>query len=170
MGLFDIFKRDSAAVDPSHIMIDLSGNGISISGAFVNIPSNIDTLTRILGKPRRVACPKGDDGIQRINYAWDSLGLYCYTQGGLSVHCFGIRLNAGDFTTDYYPTEFFKGDVTINGAPWFSALSGAKNMDFFKQLTMGRYSVVCEFVDFEAEDSLRTEKDYTGIEIQLEIR
>ena len=167
MGFFDIFKRDSAASELSQITIDLSGNGIAINGASVNIPSNIDKLTKLLGKPRRVVCPKGNDGVQRINYAWDELGLYCYTNGGLSVHCFGIRLNAGDISTDYFPIEFFKGVVTINGAPWFNAVRVAKNMDFFKQLTLGQYSAVCEFVDFEADDAMRTEKDYTGIEIQL---
>ena len=170
MSFFDIFKKKVVVSDPSQIKINLSENGITINGASVSIPSHIDKLTKLLGKPRRVVCPKGDDGVQRINYAWDELGLYCYTEGGLSVHCIGIHMNKGDFSTDFFPTQFFKGTVTINGAHWFNAMSKAVNLEVFKKLTLGKYSAVSEFVDFEADDATRTEKDYTGIEIQLENR
>ena len=76
-------------------------------------------------------------------------------------------MNAGDICPKHFPAEFFKGEVTINGGPWLEALDKAKNLDFFKKLMLGQYSAVCEFVDLETDDSARTEKDYTGIEIQL---
>lgn len=167
MSFFDIFKRNNPAPEPSRITVELGENSIVINRASINIPTHVDTLAKLLGTPRRVVCPKTDDGEQRTNYAWDDLGLYCYTKNGSTAHCLGIRLNPGELSLNYYPTEFFKGKVTINGAPWFNAIRGAENMDFFKQLMLGRYSVVCEFVDFEAEDASRTEKDYTGIEIQI---
>ena len=167
MSFFDIFKKKPVFSDPARIRIALGENKIAINGAPVGLPSHINALAKLLGKPRKVVCPTTDDGVQRINYAWDELGLYCYTENGLTVHCLGIRMNAGDFSTDFFPTEFFKGSVTVNGAPWFNAMRVAENMDFFKKLVLGKYSAVSEFVDFEADDNLRTEKDYTGIEIQI---
>lgn len=167
MSFFDIFKKNVVFSDPARINIALGENSIAINGASVSMPSHVNTLAKLLGKPRKVVCPTADDGVQRINYAWDELGLYCYTKNGPAVYCVGIRLNPGDICPSHFPTEFFKGEVTVNGAPWFNAMNGAKNMDFFKQLMLGRYSVVCEFTDFEADDASRTEKDYTGIEIQI---
>lgn len=169
MSFFDIFKKNIVVSDPSQIKIELGDNRIAINGAPVSIPSHISKLTKLLGKPRKVICQKGKDGVQRINYAWDELGLYCYTRGGSSVHCIGIHMNKGDFSTDFFPAQFFKGTVTINGVYWFDAVSKAENMEVFKKLTLGKYSAVSEFVDYDAEDAARTEKDYTGIEIQLEI-
>lgn len=182
MGFFDFFKRKNTAPEPSQITVSLSEDSILINGVPVDIPSHIDTLTRLLGKPRAVVCPKDNTKktpalkdkmfepeltTRRVNYAWDKLGLYCYTKNGSVIHCLGIRMNAGDICPKHFPTEFFKGEVTINGGPWLEALDKAKNLDFFKKLMLGQYSAVCEFVDFEADDSARTEKDYTGIEIQL---
>lgn len=185
MGFFDIFKKKKQTA-PSHIIISFDEDSIIINGVSVDIPSHIDVFTRLLGKPREVVCPKDDSSknsdelnkileqsltTRRVNYAWDKLGLYCYTKNGTVVHAMGIRLNNGEICPKHYPSEFFKGEITIRGMSWIDAVKQLPNLDetidFFKTLDLGLYSAVVEYVDYEQDDSTRTEKDYADIEIQL---
>lgn len=186
MGLFDFFKKN--AVEPASVKIELDDDRIVINGKTVDVPSHIDALTAVLGKPRAVVYPSDpakdlkDWGgtlpksleqsltSKRVNYSWDKLGVYCYTKNGSVVFCVGIRLNKGDICPKHFPSGFFKGEIMIKGMPWIRALEtlpDTADMEFFKQLELGSYSVNIEYVDFTAKASARTEKDYTTIEIQL---
>ena len=175
MGFFDFFNRKNA-VSPADIKIELGTDSIVINGKSVDIPSHIDVLTALFGKPRASAGPKENVSeamlaSKRVNYAWDKLGLYCYTKNGSVIFCLGIRLNEGDICPKHFPSEFFGGTVTINGMPWYEAARTLPNIEeeipFFKKIALGGYSAVMEYVDFEADPDSRTGKDYTSIEIQL---
>lgn len=187
MGFFDIFKKNRANdLEPSEITVVLNEDSITINGVSIDIPSHIDVLKRVLGKPREIVCPKDDTSknsdeinrfleknltTRRVNYAWDKLGLYCYTKNGSVVHALGIRLNEGEICPKHYPAEFFKGEITIKGMRWSEAVKTLPNAEedapFFKTLDLGLYNAVVEYVDYEQDDSARTEKDYSDIEIQL---
>ncbi len=173
MGFFDIFKRTE--LDPSEITIDIGENCITVNNMAVNIPTHITALEKIFGKSRKVVYPKEENNAsERINYAWDKLGLCCYTNGGKVVFCFEIRLNKGDNCPKHYPTNFFKGKVTIKGIPWLSAVKAAPptpiapgEPEFFREVTLGSYNALAEYVDFTQDENSRTEKDFTSISVQL---
>ncbi|MCH5204559.1 MAG: hypothetical protein J1F03_07405 [Oscillospiraceae bacterium] len=172
--------------EASEVTVCLDEDRIVINEKSVDIPSHIDVFIKLFGKPREIVCPKDDMSknseavnkilelnltTRRVNYAWDKLGLYCYTRNGSVVHTIGIRLNEGDICSKTYPTEFFKGEVTIKGMHWFEAVKKLPNIDedmeFFKTLDLGIYTAIAEYADYGQDDHTRTEKDYTEIEVQL---
>ena len=187
MGLFDIFKKNRVnKLEPSEIVVVLDEDSITLNGVSIDIPTHIDVLTRLLGKPREVVCPKEDTSknsdevnriieqnltTRRVNYAWDKLGLYCYTKNGSVVYTIGIRMHEGEICPKHYPSEFFQGKVSIKGMHWLEAVKTLPNldadMDFFMTVDLGLYTAIAEYRDYEQEPSSRTENDYTDIEIQL---
>ena len=173
MGFFGFFGKKPTT--PEKLVIDFSDNKITVNNKIVDIPSHISVLKNLLGKPRKVVRKNKDDAVNpvRINFTWDDLGVYCYAKSSKVVDCIGIRLNAGEICPTHYPKKFFSGNLMIKGMPWFETIRNAapeefeEGVSFFKKSYLGNYSVVAEYVNFEQDDSTRTEKDYTIIEIQL---
>ncbi len=171
MGFFGLFGKKSL-ISPEDVVVELNEDRITVNGVRIDIPTHIDALVKILGKPRKAAF-KGKD-MNRVNYAWDKLGLCCYTKNGSVVYCFEMRLNKGEICPKHYPKEFFKGKVTINGIPWLDAVKNApptpiapEEPEFFREITLGSYSALAEYVDFEQDENSRTEKDFTTLSVQL---
>lgn len=173
MGFLDMFRKTE--LNPDDIAVDINENGMIINNMAVDIPTHITALEKILGKPRKVVYPKDENNAsERINYAWDNLGLCCYTNGGKTVFCLEIRLNKGDNCPKHYPSKFFGGKVTIKGKPWLEAVKNAPptpiapgEPEFFREITLGNYNALAEYVDFMQDENTRTEKDFTTISVQL---
>lgn len=173
MGFFGLFGKKSL-IAPEDVVIELGEDRITVNGTVVDIPTHIDALKKILGKPRKAAFRGKEKDMNRVNYAWDSLGLCCYTKNGSVVYCFEMRMNKGEICPKHYPKEFFKGRITINGVPWLEAVKNAPptpiapgEPEFFREISLGGYNALAEYVDFEQDESSRTEKDFTTISIQL---
>ncbi len=186
MGFFDFFKKRKPTLKGEDICIDFSDKGININGKLIEIPSHIDALCDILGRPRNIKFKTSDStrefleqtaGVgmvtKRVNYTWDELGLYVYTYNGKVIQCFGL-----DFTKQSYghsPKDVFKGKVTINGRPWFQEISekGVDEEGFLAVVQLDTYNITAEYAGiFDDEDDdfsegLPTdESGYAGIEFQ----
>lgn len=169
------------ASDSGNITIDIREDGFVINGKKLDIPTHIKALSDVLGKPSRKTAFKtseedkevyakmhpGEILVQRVNYTWDGLGLMCYTNNGSVVNCFGICMNPAGYNAASDPKSMFKGTVLINGKPWLGVMKAGKDLEVFRKVILGSYSLVAEYTDFEQDDSTRGESSFTGIEIQL---
>ena len=184
MGFFSkLFGKKKSAVlgNSKTITIDIREDGVMINGKKMDIPIHIRALSDILGKPRKTAFKTskedkevyakmhpGEILVQRINYTWDELGLMCYTNNGSVVNCFGIEFNPPEgYNAASHPKSMFGGTVLINGKPWLGEVMAGKDLEVFRKIIVGNYSLVAEYTDFEQDDSTRDESGFTGIEIQL---
>ncbi len=159
--------------------IDIQGDCFIINGSRLEVPIHIDALSAVLGEPRKVSLntkPEDREFLQelhgepvtnRVNYVWDKLGLMCYTHNGKVVNTFGICLQPTSYTSSSTPKGLFGGTLLICGQPWLSAVLAGKDCEVMRQVVLGDYLLTAEYTDFEQDDSTRTEKDFTGIEIQL---
>lgn len=161
-------------------VIDIRGDCFIINGTRIEVPTHIDKLTAVLGKPRaeKFKNKPGDKEFferteheqvtKRVNYMWDELGLKAYTLNGSVVNTFEIEFKKADYETKRSATKTkFKGTVTVNGNPWFGEIMAGKDFEVFRRRIVGNYSLTAEYADFEQDDDTRTENDFTGIEIQL---
>lgn len=174
-----LFKKATPVKAGEPFRIDISGKGISVGGNNITIPCGIEKISAILGQPRaQYYETKPDDKeflekmhgasvTYRVNYMWDELGIKCYTLDGKTVNTFGIELNKGVLDYPNVPTSLFRGTVTINGQPWLSAIKSGSDEIVLQKLAVGKYSLSAEYVDIDQDISLRTEKDFTGIEVGL---
>ena len=173
-------KKSAVSGNLGNITIDIREDGFVINGRRMDVPIHITALSDILGKPRRTAFKTSEEDkevyakmhpgeilVRRINYTWDDLGLMCYTNNGSVANCFGICLNPTDYNVESHPRSLFKGTVLINGKPWLGAVMAGKDLEVFRRIIVGSYSLVAEYTDFEQDDSTRDESSFTGIEIQL---
>lgn len=179
MGFLDFIKgRSRKSITISNI--DISDSGLTIDGVHVDMPIHISTIAKLLGKPRAVAYKTSAESreflegmrgkgmvTKRVNYAWDDLGLYCYTENGAVLSTFGIRLSQQGDSYKHSPRKPFCGTVTINGRPWFEVLNTAEDMEVFRRYELECYSIIGEYTDpFEPPDS-RTEQSYSIIEVGM---
>lgn len=174
-------KSDTRSVSSKGITIDIREDGLVINGKKLDVPTHIKALSDILGKPRKIPCKTSEEDrevyaklhpgeilVQRVNYAWDELGMMCYTNNGSVVNCFGIEFNPPEsYNSASTPKKMFGGTVLINGRPWLGVMMAGKDLEVFRKIVLGNYSVVAEYTDFEQDDSTRDESSFTGIEIQL---
>lgn len=184
MGFFSkLFgkKKSAVSVNSKAVTIDIREDGLVINGKKLDVPTHIKALSDIFGKPRKIPCKTsaedrevyaklhpGEIVVQRVNYAWDELGLMCYTNNGSVVNCFGIEFNPPEsYRSASTPKNMFGGTVFINGKPWLGVMMAGKDLEVFRKIVLGNYSVVAEYTDFEQDDSTRDESSFTGIEIQL---
>lgn len=178
MGFFNIFKK-KAAPSPETLTVNVTPKGIEINGTAVALPCPVGELTKLLGKPREVVyqTPKSEIPPQmlaqfpelaakRVNYAWDKLGIYCYTQANSVVNCIGVQHRVR-LQVAHTPASMFAGTLTINGCEWSSVMRGGADMEVFRQITVGGCHINSEYADFSAIEGLGTADDYTGIEIEL---
>lgn len=175
MGFFDFLKKKQTSEVKT---LNITAKGLEIDGVPLDLPTHISAANKLLGKPRGVTYkpnPETDKALggagvvsKRVNYAWDKLGLYCYTKNGTVLSAFGIRLTLKGGNFKHYPENIFAGKVTIEGKPWFEVMNSASDCDVFRKLVLGGYSIISEYVDFDAQPESRTAEDYTCIEIQLD--
>ena len=173
-------KSNAGPVSSKGITIDIREEGLVINGRKMDIPIHIKALSDVLGKPRKTAFKTSEEDkevyakmhpgeilVQRINYTWDELGLMCYTNNGSVANCFGICMNPTEYKVESHPKSLFGGTVFINGKPWLGVMMAGKDLEVFRKIVLGNYSVVAEYTDFEQDDSTRDGSSFTGIEIQL---
>ncbi len=181
--MLDFFKKFFNKIYPiaagEPLNIDITGKNIIINKNKITIPCNIETLTSILGQARAQRYETKPDDKQflekmhkkpvtdRVNYMWDDLGIKCYTLDGKSVNTFGIELNKGVLEYPNVPQKLFEGTITIMGQSWLSAIKSGIDEIVLQKLRVGNFSLCAEYVDIDHDMNLRTEKDYTGIEIGL---
>lgn len=178
--MFGWFKSTPPVNDGS-FRIDICKKGISVNGKKkFSLPADLKKLIKIFGSPRAAVFETNRENKEfleamhgkntvtnRVNYAWDSLGVYCYTLNGKRVSCFGIR--TAETLKTYYPHSpktAFRGVVTVNGEPWLKAVRSGEDCEVFLSLNSFGYGIVAEYTDEEIEASLREERDFTGIEVQ----
>lgn len=179
MGFFaGFFDKLFGKKKPSVSHIDLNEQGIVIDGKQIDFPMHIDILVELLGKPRATEFKldpetraflerRAGKGMvtNRVNYAWDELGLLAYTNNGKVVSCFSIQLKPT--TLKYAPTSVFPGEVTINGSDWFSAMSTGGDGQFLTAYILGSYKITSEKSDFSKDASQCTRDDYNNVDIQI---
>lgn len=185
MGVTGLFKKlfggdkkqhQTAAINS----INITGCGLVIDGVPVDMPTHISALEKILGQPRAVKYKTSEESLEyleqvhgkgmivsRVNYAWDDLGIYCYTNNGTVLSAFGIRLSKQGNEYKHYPHTTFKGTVTIDGRPWFDVLNSAEDKEVFRRLELDCYSIIGDYTDPFDEPESRTEKSYCSIEVNL---
>lgn len=181
MGFFSrLFGRKKAGTGSEGFMIDIRENGVVINGHQLDVPTHIDALFGVLGTPRKTVFKisdrdkeiyeklhPGETLVQRVNYTWDGLGLMCYTNNGSVVNCFSIRLNKTNNNAASNPKCLFGGTVFINGKPWLSSVLAGEDKEVMRHVTLGGYLITAEYTDFDQDDSVRDEKSFTSLEIQL---
>ncbi|MCM1164655.1 MAG: hypothetical protein NC299_12680 [Lachnospiraceae bacterium] len=180
MGFFGrLFGKKTPEVSEKtlNFTIDIQGDCFIINGSRLEVPMHIDALAAVLGEPRRVSFKTkledreflerlhGEPVTDRVNYAWDELGLMCYTYNGKVVNTFGICFRGGKSPSN--PKGLFGGTVLIGGQPWFPVMMSGEDCEVLRELYFGEYLLTAEYADFDQDDGTRTEKDFTGIEIQL---
>ena len=141
---------------PISLDIAFDEDRILINGANIDVPSHIERKSR----------PDNALSSKRVNFSWDSLGVYCLTSNGAVVNTFGIRMNGGYVRPRHFPNYFFDGILKICGMPWEDAFKtlpyyGEPNT-VFKRLDLGIYAANGGYIDKNSP-----EKGYMIVEIQL---
>ena len=87
--------------------LELSESGFVLNKTKINLPTTVDTLAPLLGKPSRV--------LAKVNtiHVWDERGIFTYSKPGSTIiDSIAICLNPND-GLDYYPTNQFFGSLTL---------------------------------------------------------
>ena len=198
MGLFDVFARKQSVEEeydtaedfdrtPSqHISIDVNEDYVTINGRQLTMPIKMDMLMELFGKPQvqtfgevhiDVLDEEDNDFInklagKRINYVWNELGLYAFTNDATNVTGLMMMLRpaVNPETPAIYPKNMFGGRFTINGGEWFPVMKPVKteySNSSEKFLELGRHYIFGCFTDRDQKDKKRTEKSYSHIQISL---
>lgn len=163
------------------ISIDIRGDRIVLNQSVFDLPIDITKIIQILGEPRVKQFEThiedkeflerlhgGDPVTNRANYMWDNLGIKCYTLDGVTVTTFGIELNQGDLEYPHIPQNKFTGTVTIEGEPWVARINKGTDRDgILRDLILGKFLLTSEYIEFDNGKAELSDKEYTGIEIQL---
>lgn len=188
MGCFDnLFKKEKPQEKAPAVIsersksmtIDIQGDCFVINGNKFEIPMHVDALSAILGKPRAVKFKtdpemmafleelEGAPVTNRVNYAWDDLGLMCYTLNGKVINAFGIHLRQQTHNSPANPQTHFGGKITINGQDWFPIVMAGKDEDTSRHVILGNLSLTASYSDYYQDDSTRDETSFSTFEIQL---
>lgn len=188
MGFFrNLFKKKNPPKNTAPIIsersksmtVDISGDYFTINGKKLEIPMHIDVLEAILGKPRAVKFKtdpelmefleemEGGPVTNRVNYAWDDLGLMCYTLNGKVVNAFGIHLRQQNHNSPANPKTHFGGKITINGQNWLPIVMAGDNTDSSRRVILGNLLLTASYSDYYQDDSTRDETSFSAFEIQL---
>lgn len=181
MSFFDLFKsrkNQSNTVEIRHI--NLTSRGIEVDGELLDVPVHIVTAKRLLGKPRAERFRTGKYAKQvlekrfgkgtvkrRVNYAWDNLGIYCYTLDGKVIYDFGIRLSTEGKYYRQYPISVFKGTLTIEGRPWTEVIKDASDEVTCCHYYVGGYFIKIDYNELLEDSEELKEKDYVRVEFGL---
>lgn len=188
MGFFrNLFKKKNPPKNTAPIIsersksmtVDISGDYFTINGKKLEIPVHIDVLKEILGKPRAVKFEtdpemrafleemEGCPVTNRVNYAWDDLGLMCYTLNGKVVNAFGIHLRQQNHNSPANPKTHFGGKITINGQNWLPIVMAGDNTDSSRRVILGNLLLTASYSDYYQDDATRDETSFSAFEIQL---
>ncbi|MBQ9947391.1 MAG: hypothetical protein IJO91_03295 [Oscillospiraceae bacterium] len=175
----NLFRKKQPVQTAVISTIDITESGLVINGQLVDMPIHITVLKEIFGEPRSIGFKTDKESrefleglhgngmvTKRVNYTWDDLGIYCYTNNGTVVNSIGIRLSKQGDTYKYTPDKTYKGTVTIGGRPWFERINEGEDMEFFRRCELGPYSIVSEYAD-PFDEGERTESSYVDIELSL---
>lgn len=147
--------------------IDFTKEGMIYDGVTIKIPVEMSELVELWGEPRVTVHVMGDDpktSWERYNCTWDELGIHCYVNQGEPVHCIAVMVNKNaDY--EHYPKEEYQGEVLIEGEPWYKVLPQGTDFEFFREVIVGNYSLVGEYIDVIQPEATHTEADYVGIEM-----
>lgn len=181
MSFFDSFKSRKNQPNTVEIRhINLSSRGIEVDGELLDVPVHIFAAKRLLGKPRAERFRTGQYAKQvlerrfgkgtvkrRVNYAWDKLGIYCYTLDGKVINTFGIRLSTEGKYYRQYPISVFKGTLTIEGKPWTEVIKDAADKVTCCHYHAGGYFIKIDYNELREKSKTREKKDYVRVEFGL---
>lgn len=182
MGFFrNLFGKKTEKVSEfsKSFSIDICDDCFVINGKKLEVPMHIDALSAVLGEPRAVSFKTKEEDraflekmhnepvTNRVNYAWDDLGLMCYTYNGKVVNTFGICIQPQTNNSPSNPKGLFGGNITINGQPWLPIVKSGKDCEVMREVFVGNYLITAEYTDFDQDDDTRGETSFTGFEIQL---
>lgn len=139
-----LFKKETViAPDRETMVVDCNFAGVSINGRAITLPAKLSDLA-FLGEARKVKTKAG------VNYAWDDLGMYCYTRkDGKMIHCIGIFLKESElFHTETTPKRTFGGRVTVGDKAWREVMDQGEKTEVYSKVVQGRYSIVAEYTAF----------------------
>lgn len=177
-NLFGKKTEEVSEISKSH-SIDICDDCFVINGKRLEVPMHIDALSAVLGEPRAVGFKTKQEDREfleklhsepvtnRVNYAWDELGLMCYTYNGKVVNTFGICIQPQTNNSPSNPKMLFGGRITINGNPWLPVVLAGKDCTVMRETYVGDYLITAEYTDFDQDDLTRDESSFTGLEIQL---
>ncbi len=135
------------------LTIDYADDGITINGKKITLLADFGEFA-FLGEPRKIKTKAG------INYAWDELGVHCYTNDN-KVRGFGVAMNKGEVDVETNPRNLYKGTLTINGRDWKTEVDKGEQTEVLTLLRIGNYSVAAEYCEFMDNSK------YSVVEIQL---
>ncbi len=160
--------------------IDVRDNGFIINGQRLEVPLIISEFEAVLGKARGVRFKMSErdlelmrlvlheDGSGRTNYAWDELGMMCYTNNGTVVNTFGVIFSKPCVITDATPGFLYGGSFTINGADWFDVILGGVDQGTSRHARVGDLTLCAAYIDCDRDNELECPRDnFSGIEISL---
>lgn len=185
-------KAHDPAVDydrtPSQdITVNLTESNIEINGKSYAFPIPLTELVEQFGEPEKYVFGKMNIDVlsdkqnailnettpDRLNYVWNELGIkaYCYDRVSIRAFQFTFRPYAYREMPPASPSNMFGGKITFNGQPWFELMKPVKPespSSYNKSFKFGAHKIHGAFTDPKTKDKLRTEKDYTNIEIALD--
>lgn len=188
MGFFrNLFKKKNPSKNTAPIIsersksmtIDITGDYFMINRKKLEIPVHIDVLKEILGEPRAVKFEtdpelrefleemEGGPVTNRVNYAWDDLGLMCYTLNGKIINAFGIHLRQQNHNSPANPKTHFGGKITINGQNWLPIVMAGDDEDSSRHVILGNLLLTASYSDYYQDDSTRDKTSFSAFEIQL---
>ncbi len=168
MGFFDFFKNlfggnNKPSIDAEKLVVDITETLITINGKAVDVPCHINALNTMFGKPRKFVGKSGN-----VNFTWDDIGMYCYTNGNNVVKCIAIKVNKSEeLDLKFEPKTLFKGMLTICGKDWEEVMHSGEDMDVARQCDIGGLSLFSEYVDFEKGDKDGCKGAYSGVEVSI---
>lgn len=178
MGFFDNLFGGKKKPNVGVRNINLTEKGVEFDGVLVDIPTHISALEKLLGKPRAIKFETNagikntlerDAGVgmvtNRVNYAWDELGLLAYTHNGSVVNCFSIQLKPS--TSRNAPRGVFGGTALIDGEDWFSVMKSGNDGMFLIEYRLGDYKIISEKSKFGKSISDSEREDFNCVDIQL---
>lgn len=179
--MFGLFKKKTPApFSGEQCVVDISENGMTINGTKLDVIVHLDAAERLLGTPRSQKYRTNAENREflegsygngmvsnRVNYAWDELGIYCYTMNGKVINCFGFMFrNDPELELKHAPKELFRGTLTINGEPWQEAIKRGEDCEVIRELHLGGYLVTAEYADPFGEDP--SDGGYNCVEVQID--
>lgn len=181
MGLFGKAEPEFTIAPKSEtVWIDVRENGFVINDKRLGIPSVISEFEAVLGKSRGVMFRTSEkdlelmrlvlheDGSKRTNYAWDDLGMMCYTNNGTVVNTFAVIFNKPRVITDATPKYLFGGRFTVGGEDWYNVIPGGDDLGTSRHARVGDLILCASYLDCDRDNETDCPRDnFSGIEISL---
>lgn len=167
--------------------VNLTESSIELNGKTFTFPIQLTELVEMFGEPEKFSFGKmyidvlsdkqnailNQTTPQRLNFMWHDLGIkaYCYDRVTVRALQFQLRPYTYREMPTASPSSMFGGKITLNGQPWFELIKPVKpesSGSYSKSFKFGVHKIHGAFTTPDMKDKLRTEKDYTNIEIALD--